>query len=157
MKIGLSGHQDIPLEAFAYVENGIRRVLSSVTNDLVGICALASGADQLFASLVLEQGGHLHIIIPCQGYETTFTDPDDLERFRQLLGRAGSVEILDYSEPSEDAYLAAGYRIVDISDVLVAVWDGKPARGKGGTGDVVQYARSCGMKVEVIWPQEVIR
>jgi hypothetical protein len=42
---------------------------------------------------------------------------------------------------------------VDRSDVLLAVWDGRPARGFGGTGDVVAYARRRGVPVEVVWPR----
>jgi hypothetical protein len=157
MKIGLSGHQDIPPEAFTYVKNGIKDILAKVTEGLVGISALASGADQLFASLILEQKGHLHIIIPCQDYDTTFSDKDDLERFWLLLNMAGDVEVLNYPEPSEEAYLKAGYRVVDSCDFLLAVWDGKPARGKGGTADIVEYARNRGVTVEVIWPPGVTR
>ena len=40
----------------------------------------------------------------------------------------------------EDAYLQAGKWLVDHSDVLVVLWDGKPAQGKGGTGEYVQRA-----------------
>jgi hypothetical protein len=46
---------------------------------------------------------------------------------------------------------------VDRSDVLLAVWDGQPARGPGGTGDVVAYARARGTPVEVVWPAGAAR
>ncbi|MFJ8953478.1 hypothetical protein ACIRO1_25525 [Streptomyces sp. NPDC102381] len=48
--------------------------------------------------------------------------------------------------------MAAGKEVVDQSDVLLAVWDGKPAGGKGGTADVVAYAQRQGMDVRIIWP-----
>jgi hypothetical protein len=152
MRIGMSGHQDIPDEAIAFVRRGIMGVVSKVGDDLIGVCSLAAGADQLFASLILEHGGRLHIIIPSEGYETTFSEPHDLNQFRSLLQRADAVEKLTYSEPSEDAFFAAGHRVVDNSDLLLAVWDGQPAKGKGGTSDIVEYARRRGSKVEVIWP-----
>ena len=38
------------------------------------------------------------------------------------------------------------------ADELWAVWDGKPARGYGGTADVVACARENGVPVRVIWP-----
>ena len=50
----------------------------------------------------------------------------------------------------EDAYLDCGMETVNGSDVLLAVWDGEVARGKGGTGDVVGYATSLGKPVIVI-------
>ncbi|HEY1620682.1 MAG TPA: hypothetical protein VGG25_23870 [Streptosporangiaceae bacterium] len=39
------------------------------------------------------------------------------------------------------------------ADELWAVWDGQPARGYGGTADVVAHARSKGIPVRVIWPE----
>lgn len=157
MKIGMSGHQDIPPQAIAFVKQGITSVVSRLTDDLVGVSSLAVGADQLFASIILEHGGRLHIIVPSEGYETTFPESDDLNRFRLLLKTADRVETLNYPEPSKEAFFAAGHRVVDNSDLLVAVWDGKPAEGRGGTADIVHYARSCGTKVEVIWPPGVAR
>ncbi len=43
--------------------------------------------------------------------------------------------------------MAAGVWMVDRSDRLVAIWDGKPAAGLGGTGDVVAYALERGIPV----------
>jgi hypothetical protein len=51
----------------------------------------------------------------------------------------------------------AGKVVVDRSSVLVAVWDGQPSRGLGGTADVVRYARERGVPVEVIWPEGATR
>jgi len=39
----------------------------------------------------------------------------------------------------------------------VAVWDGKPARGVGGTADIVSYARQKGVPVAVLWPDGAAR
>ena len=60
-------------------------------------------------------------------------------------------------EPSEAAFLAAGRLVVERSDVLAAVWDGKPARGSGGTADVVDYAKELRREVVVIWPEGLER
>jgi len=157
MRIGLTGHQNIPSQALEYVTRGIADVLDRVKDELVGVSSLAAGADQLFASMVLERGGSLQLVIPCRRYEETFPDPEDLTNFRTLLERAVSVETLSFDEPSEEAYLAAGCRVVDLSDVLLAVWDGQPARGKGGTGDIVEYARNRATRVEIVWPKGITR
>lgn len=47
--------------------------------------------------------------------------------------------------------------LVGMADRLLAVWDGKPARGFGGTADVVAYARRVGVPVDVIWPEGAVR
>jgi hypothetical protein len=118
--------------------------------------SLAAGADQLVARAVLHEGGSIHAIVPSANYEATL-DGDDLIAYNELLGEADQVTQLDFREPSEEAYWAAGKEIVDRSDLLIAIWDGKPARGLGGTGDVVNYARSRGKSVHVIWPSGAVR
>jgi len=157
MRIGMTGHQNIPPQALEYVTRGINSVLDHVTSDLVGVSSLAAGADQLFASGVIERGGRLEIIVPCKGYEGTFSRAEDLKNFYALLESASAIETLSFAEPSEDAYLAAGWRVVDLSEMVLAVWDGQPAKGKGGTADIVEYARSRGMQIEIVWPVGTVR
>jgi hypothetical protein len=60
------------------------------------------------------------------------------------------VSVLGEQPTREDAYLAGGLALVDDVDVLVALWDGEPSRGRGGTAEVVQYARDTGTPVEWI-------
>jgi hypothetical protein len=60
------------------------------------------------------------------------------------------VRVITENGSRDDAYLDCGMATVDGSDVLLAVWDGEPARGKGGTGDVVAYARSLGRPLVLI-------
>ncbi len=152
MKIGVSGHQHIPAAALRYVHSEIANLIQVFTSDLVGISSLASGADQLFASDVLAAGGELHVVVPSSKYEESFATVQDANTFFELLGRASIVETLDHPIPSQAAFLHAGRRVVDLSDLLVAVWDGKPPRGRGGTGDIVQYARDVGKPFKTIWP-----
>lgn len=73
------------------------------------------------------------MIIPCRGYELSFSDPKDLAKYRKLLALAIDTVQLPYQEPSEEAYWAAGKRIVDMAETLIAVWDGQPAGGRSGT------------------------
>jgi hypothetical protein len=49
--------------------------------------------------------------------------------------------------------MAASQAMLDRADQLYAVWDGKPARGYGGTADVVAEAESRGVPVTIIWPE----
>lgn len=152
MRLGISGHQNISPEVIAYVKPILVRLITERKKDLVGVSSLAAGADQLFASTILDQGGSLQAMIPCRGYEGTFSEPDGLNQFKSLLARAKKVETLEYPKPSEEAFLDAGCRVVDNSDLLIAVWDGEPAAGKGGTADIVKYANRRGVKVIVVWP-----
>lgn len=157
MKIGVTGHQNIPPQALEYVRRETSKLLAAAGPELVGISSLAAGGDQIFASLVLQRGGRLEVVLPCKQYDKTFPSLKDLRSCEALLERASNVETMDFEEPSEDAYLATGYRVVDLSGLLIALWDGEPAKGKGGTADVVEYARSRATRVEVVWPKGVKR
>lgn len=149
--LGVTGHQVLPAAVLAPIMSELREALSQTGTNPTGVSSLAAGTDQLFAREVLAAGGQLQAVLPCQGYGATFHGPDQAS-YRHLLEQAENVETLPFSEPSEEAFYAAGRRVVDLCDLLLAVWDGQPARGLGGTADVVAYARQSGREVRVIWP-----
>jgi hypothetical protein len=152
-RIGCTGHQRLSSATRRDVAAAVAAILAAHTDDtLVGVSSLAEGADQLFALAVLAAGGELHLVIPSQGYERTFQSHHSRNTYTALLGLAKSAEILPFHVPSEEAFLAAGQQVADRCDLLLAVWDGQPAAGKGGTADVVAYARRCGIETRVIWP-----
>jgi hypothetical protein len=111
----------------------------------------------MFAEAVLALGGLLHVVLPSRNYEQSFEDSAQRRRFQDLLARAATRETLDFDAPSDAAYLAAGKHVVELSDELVAVWDRKPARGVGGTGDIVAYARARNVPITIIWQEGVER
>jgi len=96
-------------------------------------------------------------IIPSQGYETTFQKSEHLLNYRRLLQNAAEILTLNFEKPEERAFYEAGKQVVDYSDIILALWDGQPAKGLGGTGDVVEYARSKKKRIVHINPvtQEV--
>jgi len=47
------------------------------------------------------------------------------------------------------AYKRAGELVVENCDILISVWDGKPAAGIGGTADAVNHARARG--TSLVW------
>jgi hypothetical protein len=75
----------------------------------------------------------------------------------RLLKCCGERVELTRERTHEEAYYAAGRYIVDHADRLIAVWDGDPPRGLGGTADVVDYARLIGVPVTVLWSPGVRR
>jgi hypothetical protein len=154
--IGCTGHQKMPAAAVKYATDHIEETLRQCTDEVLGITSLAIGADQIFAKQVLAHGGKLCAVIPCARYEETF-DAATLAEFHSLLNQATCVSQLEFDEPSEDAFFAAGRFIVDHCELLVAVWDGEPARGLGGTADVVKYAKENGTAVNIVWPPNVGR
>ena len=155
MKIGITGHQRLASpDQWRWVQSELERVIASVARpDDTAFSSLAIGADQRFAELVLSRGLRLHVVIPCDCYEETFMDAPEKARYRDLLARAESKTVLPFTKPSEDAFLAAGRYIVESVDALLAVWNGRPAAGKGGTGDVVAHAFELGRRVIHLNPE----
>jgi hypothetical protein len=153
--VGMTGHQGLPARTADLVTAALRDVLRPHALNLVGVTMLGPGADQLFARVVLELGGTLYVVQPTTGmqYRDSFPDSEARRGYDELSGQASHVEALEHTESTEQAHMDAGKVVVDRSSILVAVWDGQPARGLGGTADVVAYARDRGVPVTVIWPE----
>jgi len=149
-RIAITGHRGLPDPTRALVDAALRAELRRHPS-LVGVSCLADGADALFAQAVLDEGGQLVAVLPAQRYRERLP-ADYHSTFDSLLQRASEVVTLDYDQPGREAYMAASVRMVSGADHLVAVWDGQPAAGRGGTADVVTHAQEHGVPVTVIWP-----
>lgn len=148
--IGVSGHRKL----FGSQVDFILKELDNLFlrekerhQELRAISALAEGADSLFAQAALKFNVPLCVVIPFSNYKDDFTNPESLKIYEHLLAKADEKKLMPYSVRSNEAYFAAGKWIVDHCDLLVAVWNGKPAAGKGGTGDIVEYAIQIGRPI----------
>lgn len=145
LRIGISGHQQLGEPAvhdFVREEfRAILRVYQQRGYHVVLYAALAMGADQLFVQTALEERIPFEAVIPCQQYADIFLTDDAREVYYRLLQQAQAVHSLPPGACSDDAYLAAGEWLVDHCDLLVLAWNGLPPKGRGGTGDVANYAR----------------
>ncbi len=145
--VGITGHRHLNDEPGLFAAIADR--LTEVDPPLIGVSALAEGADQLFARAVLAAGGTLEVIIPGPNYRESL--PDAARRgFDELVAAAVSVTTVDAERVDSAAYLAAGLAMLDRSELLVAVWDGAASRGTGGTADMVRRARERGVPVIVV-------
>jgi hypothetical protein len=155
-RVAVSGHRGLSCGVTRYVDQQIRKVLAEYLPDLTGLSCLADGADQVFAIAVLDLGGSLEVVIPAQRYRDGL--PDEAKpAYDTLFSRASHVHRVDYVESTSTAHQAASEKMVDLADLLLAVWDGLPSRGYGGTADVVAYAERQGKPVVVIWPPGAVR
>ena len=114
------------------------------------VSPIADGADQIAAELALELGWELQAISPfTRGhYRESLANHGARERFDTLLDDANCLlQLPGDPDDSLDAYVMAGRATVAHCDVLIAVWDGKPPRGRGGTGEVVQLALTRGTAI----------
>jgi hypothetical protein len=150
MKVGVTGHRKRPGINWAWVKEQIVTEIRELPAPIEGFSSLAEGADQVFAEVVLECGGYLKAIIPTPDYEKHFNHAA-LKKYTSLKKRAETRE-LEPETSDEASFFNAGRYIADHTNLLLAIWDGKPAAGLGGTADVVKYALSQGTDVVHIDP-----
>jgi hypothetical protein len=157
MRIAVTGHRGLPAATERLVDQAIRQQLATYPgSDLVGISNLADGADQLFAQAILDAGGQLEVIVPAVRYRDGLPGSAHAA-YDALLARASHVHRLSRVESTEHAHMEASSVMLARADHLFAVWDSKPARGYGGTADVVAEARRRGLPVTIIWPEGASR
>ena len=162
VRIGVTGHRPnhLNLANDALLRSRIRTVLSCAGDAAPGtvvtvISALAEGVDQLVAEEALANGCALTCLLPfaVSDYIQDFSSTSVISRFNTLLALATDVVVLPGSlitpQIQTAAYAVVGREIVNGSDLLLAIWDGAPARGAGGTAEVVALARE--RPIPVIW------
>jgi hypothetical protein len=141
--VGFSGHRQV--EDPAAVGEAISKALASLRTqapgEWLGLASVAEGGDQIFIREVRSLGMSWHAILPLPRAEFSKDfSPPEWEAVEGILAGAEHVRVITENGTREDAYLDCGMATVDGSDLLLAVWDREPARGKGGTADVVAYA-----------------
>jgi hypothetical protein len=160
LRIGVTGHRCLadPQAMAGVVAGVLRRIRDQFRPGpatpvvLVAVSALAEGADRLVTHVVLaEPGSRLEAVLPLPRtvYARGFGTAASRAEFRDLLTQASRVSQAPPAPSPEEAYEWAGQHVADNCDVLIAMWDGQPARGRGGTAQIVAYARQRG--VPLVW------
>ena len=157
LRIGVTGHRQLPDPAALLP--AVRTAIQGLVERFLGpgaepallvVSALAEGADRLVATEVLagpDATLEASLPLPPAEYLGDFTGDASKAEFNDLLGRAASVWLARPGASRDEAYERAGRHVVDRADVLVALWDGEPPRGRGGTATIVAYAREQGVPV----------
>jgi hypothetical protein len=141
----------------------------------VGYASAACGSDILFLEAILERGGEAHVILPYDK-EQFLRDSVRIipgarwsKRYRRVLERATEVLVaterrlgggsVSYEYANLMLHGLAGIRAAQLETDLVplAVWDGQPGDGPGGTGSIVARWQRLGYEVELIDLGELLR
>jgi hypothetical protein len=155
MRIAISGHRGLPARVQALTDQAIRTALNGL-DEVTGVSCLADGPDQIFARAVLDLGGQIEAVVPAALYRDGLP-VDAHAEYDRLLARAVTVHRLPFTQSTSESHMAASELMLTLADQLWAVWDGQPARGYGGTADVVAAARAKALPVHVIWPHGAYR
>ncbi len=155
MRVGVTGHRSYHRsELVAHRIADVVGDLASGQEPLELWSSLAEGADREVAHAALAIDATLVAVLPlcADDYRSDFADAASCADFESLLAGATRVIVTgsDASGERVAAYERAGMAMLDAVDMLIAVWDGKPSRGRGGTSEIVAAARSRGLDVIVV-------
>jgi len=157
LRIGVTGQRsldDVPLlrDSLRQVLARLDRILRHTEHRFIAVASISEGSDRLLAREVLDwpytgtASSELHIIIPdtIEGALNICTTSASRGECEEFLQRATEVRSIGSVNPGEDKCVALGHEIVRSCDLLVAIWDGRPAVSRGGAGEMVKYARMVG-------------
>jgi hypothetical protein len=152
LAIGFTGHRKLPDEAKC--RETIRRVLlewrAKVPGVIYGVTSAAAGGDLLFAETCIELNLPIRVFLPVpkEQFREDF-DEASWDRAECVFKNALSVEVTGAGEQLTERYYECGIETVQESQLLIALWDGEPSQGLGGTADMVHFAKEQGRPV--IW------
>ena len=157
VRIGVTGHSNLTSSSEPVIASAIRAVLDGLSAPVLGMTCLARGADRVFARTVLDAGGEIEVVLPAADYRSQRVDAAERAGFDELVAAASTVVTMPFASSCREAYEAANDHVLAHVQQLVAVWDGSPPNGRGGTADAVQRAHAAGVDVVVVWPAGAVR
>jgi len=145
--VSVTGHRF--LAEVETVSAGIDRALARIEaafapQQWTVLSALADGADQLVTRRVLARHPARLIVLLPMPLDEYLRDIRSPGRFEDLLAQAAGTIALPRAPTRDQAYAALGRYIAEHCDLLLAVWDGRPAQGMGGTSEIVARVRAAG-------------
>ncbi len=159
--VGVTGHRDLREQDISTLRRLVRSELQKLIDayphsSLAMLSSLAAGADLLCAEVAVEIGIALISPLPMsvEEYRHDFEEAD-LVRFDAVLQKTKDIFVAPVTEEDSPTmtrdflYRQAGIYVALHSHVLVALWDGSPAKPGGcGTSEVVDFMlnRSCGSR-----------
>lgn len=149
----MTGHRF--LANLAALEVGVQAGLEAIRSRFPGrtiviLTALAEGADTFVVRVALKDPSNLVRFVlpmPTESYLESFSSDEARMEFRRLF-RPEAAAFLNQS--SADAFAALRDFLIERADALLALYDGCPAQGPGGTAEVVKGMRSKGKPVVVV-------
>lgn len=154
--VGFTGHRQLrdAAKSAGCIREALETLRREGSGEWIGVSSAAAGSDVLFARQVLGLKMAWQALLPFPPSEFQKDFPAaDWKEVEALLAEAESVTVMAGGDSREEAYLDCGIETVNACDVLVALWDGEPARGRGGTAEVVTFARELGKPLIVIDPE----
>ncbi len=148
LRIGVTGHRflrDTPV-LLQTLQVVLKKIIERHSGEILRFFSpLAPGSDQLAGQAALACSIPLVVLLPFNEERYLQTFPEESRKdYLQLARQAEAVIRLPAEVGGEPAYEELGEYLAAHMDVLVAIWNGQPAHGPGGTGEVVDKFRTGG-------------
>ena len=149
---GVTGHRDLCSGDIDFLKKRIKNIFKSFKEKyphkkFILLSPLAEGADTLTAEVARELGIKLWVMLPFKEecYIKSFEKKNSLQTYEKLKNYAFRFDVLNCSfmREGKKCYRLLGERITDISDILIALWDGVESGKEGGTSQIVSYAKAA--------------
>lgn len=152
--VGFAGHRAVPDRAMAKaaIVRELATIRDTIDGELVGIASAAAGADLLFLEACGEAGFRTVVLLPFlrDRFHEDFEDPAEWDLACRLMDAAWWCEVVPGGEDAPAAYHVVARESLNIAERMLFLWNGKVARGLGGTGETVREALELGIPSRVI-------
>lgn len=176
--IGVTGHRNLVGEdrpaTMAQITEFLKEILSFLKGNgkdgkdipAVMLNAFAQGADMLCAEAAFALGIDVYAVLPCalERYAESFDDEEDKGKLEVYLKKCKGVTIAPDTEKCRERFKAEvgmddesyeyrqlGIYVARRSDVLIALWDGKPPKVQYGCGTVEVIDFALESNAAVLW------
>ncbi len=118
------------------------------------ISGMALGIDMICAEIVLKlkkkyKNVMLECAIPCLNQEKKWSLSQQ-ERYKKIIHKADVVHYVSKTEYTNTCMNDRNNYMVEQSDVIIAVWNGKPS----GTSNTIKFAKKRCNKIKIINPED---
>jgi len=159
LRIAVCGHRQL-LERTRY-ERAIDTAAEEIREAFPGcsyhlLSCLAEGADRMLVERLLPLlDARLVLVLPLaeEEYLKDFRSDRSRKEYFHFREQVGEVIQWGNGAPRPWAYREANRVLVSSSDLVVSLWNGRPARGPGGTAEAVGLARE--EKKPLLWIRAV--
>ncbi|UVO54720.1 hypothetical protein [Sphingomonas sp. SUN039] len=169
LNIGVTGHRlerlgDVDPDRLRIAIAGVLADIEAASGErgtvaLTMVSSIADGADSIAARAALARGWALDVVLPfaADDYARDFAKGAARTTFEEERSAARAVfelpGIRDAGGEAAVAYERAGRVVLTQCDMLIAVWDGEPLRGRGGAAQIVAEAVASSIPVVHIDPR----
>ena len=150
--IGFTGHRSLPDEdkSRKLIYGFLKDKKETIPGMVYGVSSAAAGGDLIFAESCIQLEIPLRILLPMpQGQFRADFDAATWMQVQEVVKKAVSVEVTGGDQSRDERYYECGIETVHQSRLLLALWNGEPARGLGGTENILEFARQLGRPV--VW------